>query len=120
MAHEAIKPEFSGAGQKWTLFWDMNSGGGKKITPYSFILINMNKYAAIAYFQERFGRDPENVTCECCGEDYRISTHNTLEDACGWHADQDGLLVDEFCSQRHVLVIENSKFFENCIKEEMS
>jgi hypothetical protein len=47
----------------------MNSGGKAK-TPYETIYIEAPFEVADQIFQEKFGRDPDNVTCECCGPDF--------------------------------------------------
>jgi hypothetical protein len=68
----------------WTRFWDMNSGGGQK-EEQNLIFIEAPKEEATAYFEERFGHDPNNVTCNCCGEDYSICESKTLEEASEYH-----------------------------------
>lgn len=65
---------------KYTSFFDMCSGGDRK-TPYSVIIFPGGYAEAVARFREEFERDPENVTCDCCGSDYCIETHDTLEEA---------------------------------------
>lgn len=62
----------------WTSFMDMHSGGRAKVCPYEFIYIEAAEKEAIAIFKDRFDRDPHNVTCECCGEDYRIDSNESL------------------------------------------
>lgn len=64
----------------WTRFYDMSSGGGRKLQ-WNFIYIEAGKKDAIRVFGELFGRDPENVTCRCCGGDYSINEYPSLEDA---------------------------------------
>lgn len=56
----------------WTSFFDMNSGGGKKLQ-WTTILIEAPMDEAVRIFEARFQRDPYNVTCDCCGGDYSIS-----------------------------------------------
>lgn len=68
----------------WTQFMDMHSGGGTK-TDHSHIYIEADEEAATAEFKRRYGRDPHNVTCDCCGEDYSISTSATLEQETGYN-----------------------------------
>ena len=70
---------------KWTLFWDMHSGGGTKEYPYEMIYIEAPIDEAKVIFYNRFGHNPERVTCTCCGEDYSISESDTLEQASGYH-----------------------------------
>lgn len=65
----------------WTRFMDMHSGGSTKEAPYRYILIEAPESEAKVIFYNRFGHNPERVTCTCCGEDYSIGEHPTLEDA---------------------------------------
>lgn len=69
----------------WTQFWDMHSGGGLKEPPYAKIYIEAPEEEAIRIFEDRFGRDPYNVTCDCCGDDYSIDSEETLEELTGYH-----------------------------------
>lgn len=78
----------------WTRFWDMSSGGSTKIEPYDFIFIEAPQKEAEEIFQDRFNRDPYNVTCECCGSDYSISEHSDLEQATGYQRGCGYFLVD--------------------------
>ena len=67
----------------WTHFWDMHSGGSQKLA-YGHIFIEAPKDEAKVIFYNRFGRNPERVTCTCCGEDYSISSSESLEQATGF------------------------------------
>jgi hypothetical protein len=69
----------------WTIFWDMHSGGGTKVDPFEKIYIQAPEAEAKVIFYKRFGRNPERVTCTCCGEDYSISEYPTLQEASGYH-----------------------------------
>lgn len=69
----------------WVLFWDMHSGGATKLPPYNKIYVEAPEDAARSYFQRKFGRDPENVTCSCCGEDYSVSQSESFLQASGYH-----------------------------------
>lgn len=62
----------------WTRFMDMHSGGGQKLD-WATILIEAPEAEAKAIFYARFERNPERVTCTCCGEDYSISSEESLE-----------------------------------------
>lgn len=68
----------------WTKFWDMNSGGGTK-EQWSLIFIEAPEEEAIAVFYNRFGHDPNRVTCACCGSDYSISEEESLTEITGYH-----------------------------------
>jgi len=112
---------------KWTLFWDMHSGGGTKEEPYEKIYIEAPEEEAKVIFYNRFGHNPERVSCTCCGEDYSISESDTLEQAsgyhrnCAWNKDAKGyiekpneyndtfLTVEDYSSQEDVLIIPKSE-----------
>lgn len=55
----------------WTRFMDMCSGGSYKLDA-SDIWIEAPYYDAIELFEAIFERDPDNITCPCCGPDYSI------------------------------------------------
>lgn len=59
----------------WTRFFDMCSGGSEKLD-YSTIWIEAPEEEAVKIFEDIFGRDPNNVTCFCCGEDYAVYEHD--------------------------------------------
>ena len=64
----------------FTRFFDMCSGGSEK-TSFEVIYIEGNEAEATELFKLHFGRDPNNVTCECCGPDFSISERPSLEAA---------------------------------------
>lgn len=68
----------------WTHFWDMNSGGGSKET-WQHIYIEAAEAEAKVIFYNRFGHNPERVSCTCCGEDYSISEGPSLAQLTGYH-----------------------------------
>jgi hypothetical protein len=72
----------------YTRFWDMHSGGNQKLA-WSMVLVNLPKDEAIEWFENRFNRNPENVTCNCCGEDYSISSAETLEELTKFHRNEE-------------------------------
>jgi len=59
---------------------DMHSGGGLK-EKYCLILIEAPEEEAKIIFYNRFGHNPERVTCTCCGSDYSIDESETLGQA---------------------------------------
>lgn len=69
---------------KWTEFWDMCSGGSQK-EDFSNCYIEAPYAEAKVIFYNRFGHNPERVTCSCCGEDYSISEKDSLEQATAFH-----------------------------------
>ena len=64
----------------WTKFYDMHSGGDAK-TEWEVIVFEAKKKDAIKYANWKWGIHPDNVTCTCCGEDFSVSTYETLDDA---------------------------------------
>lgn len=64
----------------WTHFMDMHSGGGQKLD-WAHIFIEAAEADAKVIFYNRFKRNPERVTCTCCGEDYSISEYADLAQA---------------------------------------
>lgn len=70
----------------WTEFWDMHSGGSQK-EKWHHIYIEAPIEEAKIIFYNRFGHNPERVTCTCCGDDYSISEYESLEQATGFHRD---------------------------------
>lgn len=75
---------------KVTRFMDMHSGGKLK-TSFTHIYIDQPLKQAVKTFKETFQRDPNNVTCKCCGEDYVYEEYDSLEEAtaydrgCEWN-----------------------------------
>lgn len=69
----------------WTQFWDMHSGGGTKEASYERIYIEAPEEEAKVIFYNRFGHNPDRVSCTCCGSDYSISEYPTLEQATAYH-----------------------------------
>lgn len=112
----------------WTQFWDMNSGGGQK-EKFKMCFIEAPEAEAKVIFYNRFGHNPERVTCTCCGEDYSISDAETLAIATAyhrgcissldengvWHYIEEGnpeeqswrpyITLEDYCNQPDVLVI---------------
>ena len=65
-------------------FMDMHSGGGTKVPPYENIYIDAyTELEAVEIFRNKLGRDPHDVTCECCGSDYSISEARDIFQATG-------------------------------------
>lgn len=81
----------------WTQFMDMYSGGYQK-EKWEHIYINAPKDEAKIIFYNRFGHNPERVTCTCCGEDYSIRESESLEQitaferGCSWDYDKEQYL----------------------------
>ncbi len=76
----------------WTHFWDTSSGGGQK-EKWGHIFIEAPQNEAEIIFQNRFGHNPNRVTCTCCGADYSILEEKSLAQEMafylGWHYDKE-------------------------------
>lgn len=70
----------------WTAFDDTHSGGSQKLE-WESIYIEADRETAIAYFADRFGRDPRGEACECCGPDYSIDETDDLLKETGYARD---------------------------------
>lgn len=100
----------------WTLFWDMHSGGGCKEPPYEKIYIEAPEDEARVIFYNRFSHSPDRVTCTCCGNDYSVSSSETLEEATEFHRKplplssipRDEQPLDLYILKAEVLVIPSS------------
>src|SRR3990167_4245318 len=63
----------------WTPFLGMHSGGSLKEKQH-YIYIEAPEAEARVIFYNRFGHNPDRVTCTCCGDDYSISEEETLRE----------------------------------------
>jgi hypothetical protein len=76
----------------WTRFMDMHSGGSEK-EDFAKLYIEAPETEARAIFYNRFGHNPDRVTCTCCGSDYSLDEEPTLARAsaydrgCRWSND---------------------------------
>ena len=68
----------------WTRFMDMHSGGYAKEAPYEYIYIEAPQQQAEVIFYNRFGHNPNRVTCTCCGQDYSIGESEDFAQASAW------------------------------------
>jgi len=62
----------------WTKFYDMYSGGSQKEDWSEIYIQASSEEEAIKIFERRFDHHPHRVTCDCCGEDYSISSEKEL------------------------------------------
>lgn len=87
----------------WAHFWDMHSGGGTKVVrlddgsfidgnrmtdegqPINHVFIEAAEQEAKTIFYNRFGHNPERVSCGCCGGDYSISEGADLAQLTAYH-----------------------------------
>ena len=72
----------------WTQFYDMHSGGGSK-EKYELIYIEAPQSEAEIIFYNRFGHNPNRVSCTCCGNDYSISEDESLGQLTAFHRNCD-------------------------------
>lgn len=100
----------------WTRFMDMHSGGSRK-EEWEYIYIEAFEEEAKVIFYNRFGHDPEQVTCFCCGDDYSISESETLESVtaydrgCRWDKEKNKY-VDEADNRRSWEVYQTLKEYK--------
>lgn len=92
----------------WTKFWDMHSGGSNKIKTYDKIYIEAPIAKAERIFQHRFNRNPYNVTCNCCGEDFSVYEYESLEKATKHHRKSEN--VKTYFESESVCKISKSDF----------
>jgi len=92
----------------WTRFMDMHSGGGTKEEPYQYIYIQALMEEAKVIFYNRFGHNPERVTCTCCGDDYSISESKTFAEAtayernCEWDGEAKAYIEEQEKSKMNI------------------
>jgi len=103
----------------WTQFWDMHSGGGGK-EQWTQIFIEASKDEAKVIFYNRFGHNPDRVTCTCCGSDYSITEYETLEQATAYHrgckfSDEENKYIEEPDDSKYVT--HQYMTLENFLKE---
>lgn len=71
-----------------TRFMDMHSGGRAKIRRNGIdqdcIYIEAPEKLGVAIFKEMYDREPDNITCQCCGSDYSVSFSDDLAQATGY------------------------------------
>jgi len=89
-----------------TLFCPQHSGGVSKET-YENIYIEASEEEAIAIFHNRFGHDPQRVSCTCCGEDYAVYEYENIEEASSFRRQQGARekTVEEYLASPSVLFI---------------
>lgn len=96
----------------WTQFWDMRSGGGQKLE-WGQIFIEATEAQAREVFMRLFGRDADNVTCDCCGNDYSVSEYASLAEATDYQRSnsysatgrEPAMSVEEYCARPDVRVV---------------
>ena len=79
----ALNSKQKGIKIMWTRFMDMHSGGSLK-EKWQYIYIEADEKEAKIIFYNRFGHNPERVTCTCCGDDYSISSKDDLHQLTGY------------------------------------
>ncbi len=97
-----------------TRFMDMHSGGHLK-TPYTHIYIDEPLGEAIRTFKNLFKRDPDNISCQCCGEDFIYEEYSSLEEAtaydrkCDWikgkYEENGKMSVEEYFSGNNKVLL---------------
>lgn len=88
-----------------TEFWDAHSGGDIKAEPYEKIYIELPRDLAISYFEDRFGQDPYDSACDCCGPNYFVEEYGNIAVATKFHRGYEQLTVEEYLARPYVLFI---------------
>lgn len=84
----------------WISYYDMHSGGSRKLDWEVIFIEADSEEEANNLFVSLFGRHPDNVTCDYCGNDYSVDECETLEQAtafyrgCAWDK-QNKLYIEE-------------------------
>lgn len=102
----------------WTQFWDMHSGGGTKEGKFEKIYIEAPEDEAKIIFYNRFGHDPEDIGCSCCGENYSISEYETLARATAYERKANYENPDEPAKKWNSESLETMIALEDYIKSE--
>lgn len=68
----------------WAQFMDMHSGGRQKLK-WSYIYIEAPEEQAESIFYSKFGRNPNRVSCTCCGNDYSVSESPSLKEVTAYN-----------------------------------
>jgi hypothetical protein len=69
-------------------FGDTNSHGYRKIKGIADIYMEVKEGTASEAFQKYFGRNPDNMSCECCCEDFIYDEYDTLKEASSFHRER--------------------------------
>ena len=94
-------------------FHDMFSGGCRK-TEYSQVYIEADSEdQAEEIFEDRLNRNPNKVTCECCGNDFSITEYDSLEEATEFERKQRSVTLDDYLKRDDILVICKEKTMNN-------
>jgi hypothetical protein len=95
---------------------DMHSGGSLKQPPFEYIYIEAEIEIAEQIFNKKFGHDPYDVSCSCCGENYSVSEYTTLEEATDYERCRSILIriekpisLEDYRKLPYVLIIEKDE-----------
>lgn len=82
---------------------DMHSGGSSK-EPFEHCFIEAPLVEAKNIFANRFGHDPDHVTCSCCGADYSCTESESLEQATAYERGcqfSNGKWIEKGCTESY-------------------
>lgn len=101
-------------------------GGGLKEKPYDVIYIQADGEEAKTIFYNKFKHNPERVTCTCCGQDYSISSEETLEQLSAFHRElkfdresklyietDSSISMEDYKARKDTLIITEDQITEN-------
>lgn len=103
-----------GCNMTWTRFRDLHSGGSIKES-FSTCYIEAPEVEAKVIFYNRFGHNPDRVSCTCCGGDYSSYEYDTLEEASHYlrnheYAPKPYLQsLDDYMAEKDVLIIRSDE-----------
>jgi hypothetical protein len=89
---------------KWFYVMDMHSGGGRKTAFEMYFIEAADECDARARFSDETGEDPDDVCCDCCGENFSVNgEYDTLAEAAEYWALGRGS-VEEYLNDKRNLV----------------
>lgn len=90
-----------------TSFWDMHTRGYSK-TDFDLWIIEAAEDEARSVFYARTGRNPDAVSCTCCGQDFCVTeeqnddeTFSTADEVRDLHVQKKYHKLEEICIIRH-------------------
>lgn len=88
----------------WPKFMDMHSGGGTK-TDYEYIYIEADEESATNVFGHLFDEHPHSVACQCCGNNFSVTSSETLEEATEYERSRYKKSLEEYLKDPSIKVI---------------
>ncbi|MBD3176982.1 MAG: hypothetical protein GF320_17550 [Armatimonadia bacterium] len=102
----------------WTHFYDSYYMGCEK-DKKTHIYIEAGRDEALNVFRHRFGQEPTELDCACCGRRYLVAEHPSLDRATKVWREQEGVDLDTFLAADHVAVIRASEITDADLSGEL-